>query len=318
MLLHGFHRCSAPLFARHSRARFSSSLAYARPDLLVEPDELEELLRPGSHKEDVVLVDCAKVEAYRRAHIPGAVRLPTDIYLKDPATATPDGYLGRVLDGGAVEVLCTALGIGAHTRVVAYDDTNGLAASRLWWVLQYYGLERCSLLNGGWHRWCAERRKLEFHATKPRAVDAKEAFEAVAGVGACTMAEVEGGGVGGGGAVQWLDARSTGEVAGTDLRGNPRGGRLPGALHVEWTSLVTSDDLRVFKPQVEIAAILEGAGVDLSPGAPRVITYCQGGIRAAHLAFALRLVGAGDVANFDGSFGQYSRLPEAEAPLVIE
>ena len=54
------------------------------------------------------------------------------------------------------------------------------------------------------------------------------------------------------------------------------------------------------RTQDEIKQILEQGGVDLSPGAPRVVTYCQGGIHAAHVAFALRLVGLpeGMVANY--------------------
>jgi len=290
---------------------------YTRPELLVEPDELQAALADDTS--DTVCIDCSALEAYRRAHIPGAVRLPADIYLKEPATKSP-GYLGRLLGGAAVEGLCASLGVGATTRVVAYDDTNGLAAARLWWVLQYYGLPSCSILNGGWNRWCTERRDIDFHATRPRAQPHSGApFAATAGSGAVAMAAVEDeeGGLAFDGSVQWLDARSGGEVAGTDLRGNPRGGRLPGAAHVEWTSLVTGDDRRVFKSAAQIREIVEQAGIDLSPGAPRIATYCQGGIRAAHVAFALRLVGAEDVANFDGSFGQYSRLPEAEAPLWL-
>jgi thiosulfate/3-mercaptopyruvate sulfurtransferase len=45
---------------------------YTRPELLAEPDWF------WDHREDpnVRLIDCDSSEAYRRAHIPGAVALP--------------------------------------------------------------------------------------------------------------------------------------------------------------------------------------------------------------------------------------------------
>ena len=66
----------------------------------------------------------------------------------------------------------------------------------------------------------------------------------------------------------------------------------------------------MFRNNAEIAAILEEAGIDLSVEAPPIVTYCQGGIRAAHTAFALALLGC-EPKNYDGSFGEWSRLDGA-------
>ena len=41
------------------------------------------------------------------------------------------------------------LGIGDGTRVVAYDSNGSLWAARLWWVLNYYGHGKVTVLNGG-------------------------------------------------------------------------------------------------------------------------------------------------------------------------
>ncbi|MCZ7671949.1 MAG: rhodanese-like domain-containing protein [Chloroflexi bacterium] len=41
----------------------------------------------------------------------------------------------------------------AGKQVVAYDDTNGGIAARLWWLLRYMGHEAAAVLNGGWAAW---------------------------------------------------------------------------------------------------------------------------------------------------------------------
>ena len=279
----------------------SFSTAPDRASLLAEPDEV-------ASSDDQVVVDCCALGAYRRAHIPGAVRLPLDIYLKDETTASK-GFLGFSIGADAVAELCAQLGIGADTPVVCYDDTNSLAACRFWWVLSYFGHANVRVLNGGWHRWATEGRRFDFHASRP-SQPSGEQFVPNPDPGMLATAEQLVSALDARGKLQVVDARSNGEYAGTDLRGNPRGGHLPGAAHVEWTDLITSDDRRTFRDNADIAAILEEAGLDLAAEAPPIVTYCQGGIRAAHTAFALALLGC-EAKNYDGSFGEWSRLDGA-------
>ena len=43
------------------------------------------------------------------------------------------------------------LRVSDDTTVVAYDDFNTTYATRLWWVLHYYGHTAAKVLDGGWH-----------------------------------------------------------------------------------------------------------------------------------------------------------------------
>ena len=61
-------------------------MSYARPELLAEPDWLLE----HANDPNVRIIDCATLEAYRRAHIPGAVQLPTHYYIKEPGPPGAD------------------------------------------------------------------------------------------------------------------------------------------------------------------------------------------------------------------------------------
>jgi thiosulfate/3-mercaptopyruvate sulfurtransferase len=109
-----------------------------------------------------------------------------------------------------------------------------------------------------------------------------------------------------------LDTRTDGEWAGTNARGNARVGRVPGAHHLEWLNFVSRDDSRRFLPAEELQGLLTSAGI---AGDKPVITYCQGGIRAAHAAFVLHLLGYDDVRVYDGSMRDWAN--RQDTPLEV-
>lgn len=88
---------------------------------------------------------------YRAAHLPGAVYAHLDRDLSSapvtdrgrhplPSPATIAGVFGR-------------LGIDGGDQVVAYDDTGGHYAARLWWMLRYMGHTAAAVMDGGWPAW---------------------------------------------------------------------------------------------------------------------------------------------------------------------
>jgi thiosulfate/3-mercaptopyruvate sulfurtransferase len=107
-----------------------------------------------------------------------------------------------------------------------------------------------------------------------------------------------------------LDTRSLGEYRGTTVRA-ARGGAIPGAIHIEWTDNLDSSGK--FKSNAELEAMYRNAGITPDK---KVISYCQGGYRAAHSYVALRLIGFPRVRNYIGSWkewGDRTDLP-IEAP----
>jgi thiosulfate/3-mercaptopyruvate sulfurtransferase len=220
--------------------------AYARPELLAEPEWLAEHIDDP----DVRVIDCATVEAYRRAHISGAVGLPVHIYVKDPSDET------FVMPPDQFAALMGRLGVGDDTTVVTYDDNNGLVATRLWWVLNYYGHTKAKVLNGGWHRWQNEGRPVTTHATHPQpasfSVRANEEL-------ICRLPDLKA--AIDNPKIQILDVRTDEEWLGTNDRGNKRRGHVPGAIHLEWLNFVSKDDRRVFLPADELRSMLTKAGI---------------------------------------------------------
>jgi len=96
-----------------------------------------------------------------------------------------------------------------------------------------------------------------------------------------------------------VDTRSDDEYCGIAVRA-ARGGAVPGAVHLEWTRNLGPDG--TFKRPDELRAMYEHAGV--TPDR-EVVTYCQGGYRAAHTYLALRLLGYPRVRNYIGSWREW-------------
>ena len=97
--------------------------------------------------------------AYREGHLPGARFLHCDRDLSGPR----DGRNGRhpLPDPGMLAARLAAAGIGPGVQVVIYDDSQGMIAGRLWWLLRALGHRAVALLDGGLGAWLAAGGPLE-------------------------------------------------------------------------------------------------------------------------------------------------------------
>ena len=240
------------------------------PPVLLTFDALQERLNAPSLR----LLDARPRTDYVKAHIPGAVWVDTKAV--ERLAARPRG----LEDKHAWEAWITLLGITPQTEVLVYDANRQLDAARLWWLLSYLGVEKVGLIDGNFPLWQRQGRpvateivkvdpkpfRVTFrtgrHATRSEVLEAMKAKSA-----------------------QIIDARSTSEYTGTELR-SKRGGHIPSACSLEWANLVDQDGR--FLDEKALRAKLEHSGV--KPGEP-VITHCQGGGRASVDAFVVERLG---------------------------
>lgn len=233
------------------------------------------------------IIDMRKGEGYRHSHIFGAIRYPESPFMREA---------GGVLVSDRIAGMMGQLGVGDDDTVVGYDDGNNLFAARLWWALNYYGHRRVMVLDGGWDRWVADGRPIENVARippvavfKPRVSPQWIADSAYVRASLGDPGRI------------LLDVRDDREWSGEDSMGTKRGGRIPGAIHMLWSGTIDPETRR-FRPSAILHEMFEARGLATEK---EVIVYCQGGIRAAHAVFALRLAGFEKARNYDGSWAEW-------------
>ncbi len=261
--------------------------AYSRPELL----ESTETLTAALNKDNVVVVDLRSKEAYDEGHVPGAVWYDRTA-LKDDEDET------YVIKGDDFAKKVGELGIDGTKHVIAYDDGNGLWATRFWWVLRYYGHEDASVLNGGFAKWKAAGGAVTKDAPAVKAATFAAAPDEKA---ICALDYVLDKVAEKNDNVVILDVRSAAEYTGSDVRA-AKGGHIPGAVNLDWTTSMTTGEPVVWKDAATLRKQFRDAGIGEDT---EVITYCQTAVRGAHSFFTLALVGLGQARNYDGSWFEW-------------
>jgi thiosulfate/3-mercaptopyruvate sulfurtransferase len=245
-------------------------------------------LGEGRQKADYL----AAPDEYEEAHIPGAVYVDWTTDITDPE----DPVSVQIAPPGRFARLMGSLGIGDDTHVVVYDHAGGQFATRLWWVLTYYGHDMVSLLDGGWSKWTAEDRPITADVPEPEPA----VFTPEVRSGWRTDAETL---VSAGDEAFVLDARDEGQYTGAVARGEGRAGRVPGAVHLHADSLLDPES-GTFHADEEIGRKLREAGVPEDKDEP-VVAYCNGGVAATVPLFALYRLGYTRLSNYDGSWNEW-------------
>jgi len=270
---------------------------YFSPELLVEVEWLEEYGdNPG-----VRIIDFRESrEDYDAGHIPGAVFVD-----RERLTAAVGGAPMMLAHAESVVEALREAGVSNASTVVVYDDSGGLWASRLFWILEYLGHEDVRLLDGGWAAWNEEVRE----------ISTVEPSQAEGDFSSCIRPDRLA-------TRDWIlehlddpcmaliDVRTPGEYIGADARAE-RGGHIPGAVNVDWVAALTDDGSQRVLPADMLADLYERSGVTPEKEA---VTYCQGGVRAAHTYFILRLMGHPWVRMYDASWVEWGNDPEV--PVV--
>ena len=254
--------------------------------LLVTPDQLSRELA-GSHPP--LLIDFRPAENYCENHLPGSVHL--DLFGissvdTDPAPLKAFFWI--------IEHLLASRGVSNEVPVVVYDDTTGIRAARAFWFLELFGHPNARVLDGGFSAWAKQGLPVtrDTHKPTPTGWTGTRNERILAG-----WREVKDR-IGRADAVL-VDTRSDAEYCGTTVRA-ARGGAVPGAVHLEWTNNLAADG--GFKSTSELKRMYERAGI--TPDR-EIVTYCQGGYRAAHTYLALRLLGYPRVRNYIGSWKEW-------------
>jgi thiosulfate/3-mercaptopyruvate sulfurtransferase len=266
--------------------------SYPHSEFLIETQKLAQLLSSPQLR----LLDARPPEEYRLGHLPGAANLPA--LTTDDLDANRQGF---PLPPERAERLFRGAGINSNSQVVIYDDQGNRFAARVFYVLEFFGHSHVQVLNGGFKKWQGEGLPLTTDSPGIAPGDFKpQANPTLIATSEWVNAHLKDPGV------KLLDARSVSEFKGETIQG-PRGGHIPGAINIEWTRVLASGEIKTFLDAPSLEKLFSDA--QISPR-QEVVTYCQVGMRAADLYFALRLLGYERVRMYDGSWQDWSALAD--------
>ena len=265
---------------------------------LIEPEQLHSCFDDPA----LLIVDLSDPAHYGDRHIAGAVHIDYAelVRIEPPA-------LGLTPDEAHLSALGSRIGLSPQRHVVAYDDEGNGRAGRLLWTLAALGHQRMSLLNGGLHAWEAARGPLELAIRRPDASRYLARFdhpEAIADkryiLDRLHRPDLA-----------LLDTRTPAEYAGSDLRA-ARGGHIPGAVNINWTSALDPQRQMRFQPDPVLRALFERQAITPDK---EIVVYCQSHRRSAHTYCVLRYLGYPRVRGYPGSWSEWGNDPSL--PLEI-
>lgn len=232
--------------------------------------------------------------SYRYEHIAGARFAHLDFDL----SGAKDGRNGRhpLPTREAFAGFLASAGVRRDTVVIAYDATNSLYASRLWWLCRWIGHASVAVLDGGFAAWRAAGLPVSDVRPRPAAGDVSVGPSLVSTVDTAdieaNLASHD---------LLVVDARAPERYRGEVEPLDPVAGHIPHAANHPM-----GRSLRPDGRFVDAAALRAAFDETLSGRTPdRVVQSCGSGVTACHNLLAMELAGLSGAALYPGSWSAW-------------
>jgi len=247
----------------------------------------------------IIEINRDDLEAYHSGHIPNAIGWNWKAMLWDarerqfPASAVFADRLG----GAGISNKTTVVLCGVPVQFGTYA----------WWVFKYLGHRDVRLLDGGMTKWTQESHPLTCDVPDfaPADYRANTAIDRMRATRDDVLRELENPGI------TIIDHRSIEEYSGArvsppgmDDVGAERSGRIPGAVHLPYMTLLNEDD--TFKSPSELRQLIQLVLPDEESPA---ISYCRLSHRATLAYFAMtEILGYRNLRVYDGSWTEWGSM----------
>ena len=266
-------------------------------NLMLSAKELDSMVHDLKLSRETIIVDTRPIGEYLDGHIPGAINLDLMQFHWIDTSRTGIRHFNRQMN-----ILLSNLGLVDKKFAIFYDNISGPSASRGVWLSYYLSQLDASILDGGFGRWKAEGLEIE------KQTNAFSHSELATNANSKVIADLK--------MVKslimessikkyvLLDCRSKEEFDGRVARALKRG-HIPSAINIDWSLNIDKEKNGRFKSTSDLAETYS-----LIPKTDEVITYCQGGYRAANTFVVLKMLGYEKVRMYLGSWGEWGNRPD--------
>ena len=269
---------------------------------LIEPRNLPAMLR---HRGAILISAQSALEIANPGFVNNAIPVDVDALTEFGQTpgafSNPAGWAQRF----------GAMGITPRSTVIVYDDGELKFASRVRFLLDYFGVRRAFLLNGGFNALQPLIANGQLSLTPPGSI-APASFQVqvqdrpIHLVDRQTVSSVLGDP-----SVKLVDVRTPAEFDGCLLLpGITRGGHIPGARNLPLEDILTpqatNHDLFLLAGPAKLQSIFLTSGLRRHD---RIIVYCQDGAKSSLVAMALIEAGYIDVSLYYLSYLDWQSDP---------
>jgi len=253
-------------------------------NLLISAKDLHKQVNKSKNRN--VIIDTRSFSEYKNGHIPGAINV--DLFQLHWFDTSKRGIKDF---NRQTRILLSRIGIQGGSDVIFYDNVSGISGARGVWLLLYFSHKKVAMLDGGFEEWKKEGYRIE---VKTNPLQYSEFKGRINYKILATAKETKG--LLNKKNVSIVDARSTKEYDGSDVRAVSRG-HIPSAINIDWENNIENG---VFKSSSKLSRIYL-----VVPKKSQIITYCQGGYRAANTFLVLKLLGYDKVKMYLGSWGEW-------------
>jgi thiosulfate/3-mercaptopyruvate sulfurtransferase len=253
-------------------------------NLLISAKDLHKQVNKSKNRH--VIIDTRSFSDYKNGHIPRAINVDLiQLHWFDTSKRGIKDFNRQT------RILLSRIGIQDGSHVIFYDNVSGISAARGVWLLLYFSHKKVAMLDGGFEKWKKEGYRIEVKTNPLKYTEFKGRiyYKVLA-----TAKEIKGSLNNKN--VSIVDARSSKEFDGSDVRAVSRG-HIPSAINIDWENNIENG---VFKSNSKLSRIYL-----VVPKKSQIITYCQGGYRAANTFLVLKLLGYDKVKMYLGSWGEW-------------
>ncbi|TCS94928.1 sulfurtransferase [Hazenella coriacea] len=252
---------------------------------------------------NLLIIDCrfqlghptSGKDGYLQEHIPGAHYLD----LEKDLSGSIGSHGGRhpLPDPQDLAHRLGELGVNKQKHIIIYDNQGGSMASRCWWLLQYLGHPKVSVLNGSFHHW----KQAGFPVTHE--LPQKSPCTFVPQLNEQILIRME--------ELKrklsdpdlkLIDSREYQRYIGEMEPIDPVAGHIPGAIHSFWKKVLNEDGF--WKNPEELQSLFAHL-----PRDEEIIVYCGSGVTATPNVLALKEAGFSNVKLYAGSWSDWISDP---------